>query len=478
MYEFRMPSLGADMEAGRLTRWLVKPGDRVKRGDIVAIIETEKSDIEVEIFASGEVERLLVERGEKVPVGTLMATLRTDGEEAARPETSPPVPLSHRPPTGRERGDEIRTGVAPPGGLLVMEGEKPSLLPAPAEVGATIQATSPLSREEGGRWERGTGGEGLRASPAARRRARELDLDLAAVSGTGPGGAVTLADVELAAHPTPVPAAPPPPPHRPHVHPVARNMAEALGVDLSQVTGTGIGGAVTKADVEAAAAPRDRAASMRRAIGAAMARSKREIPHYYLSATIDMRRALAWLEEENRRRPVEERLLPAVLLLKAVALALRKVPELNGLWVDGAFRPSEAVHVGVAVSIRGGGLIAPAIHDADKRSLGELMAALRDLVQRARAGTLRSSEMTDPTITVTNLGDQGVETVFGVIYPPQVALVGLGRIVERPWAEGGMLGVRPVLTATLSADHRASDGHRGALFLTALDQLLQKPETL
>jgi len=260
---------------------------------------------------------------------------------------------------------------------------------------------------------------------------------------------------------------------------VARKMAEELGIDLAKVTGTGIGGAVAKADVEAAAAaPRDRAASMRRAIGAAMARSKREIPHYYLSATIDMRRALAWLEEENRKRSVEERLLPAVLLLKAVALALRKVPELNGFWVDDTFRPSEAVHVGVAVSIRGGGLIAPALHDVDKRSLGELMAALRDLVQRARAGTLRSSEMTDSTVTVTNLGDQGVETVFGVIYPPQVALVGFGRIVERPWAEGGMLGVRPVLTATLSADHRASDGHRGALFLTALDQLLQKPETL
>jgi pyruvate dehydrogenase E2 component (dihydrolipoamide acetyltransferase) len=166
------------------------------------------------------------------------------------------------------------------------------------------------------------------------------------------------------------------------------------------------------------------------------------------------------------------------VLLKAVALALRKVPELNGFWVDGAFQPSAAIHLGVAVAIRGGGLIAPAIHDTDQKSLGELMAALRDLVQRARAGTLRSSEMSDPTITVTNLGDQGVETVFGVIYPPQVALVGLGRIAERPWAENGLLGVRPVLTATLSADHRATDGHRGGLFLAALDHLLQEPEKL
>ncbi|MFY9820930.1 MAG: dihydrolipoamide acetyltransferase family protein, partial [Thermoanaerobaculia bacterium] len=210
----------------------------------------------------------------------------------------------------------------------------------------------------------------------------------------------------------------------------------------------------------------------------AMARSKREIPHYYLATEIDMGRALAWLEEENRKLPVEERLLPAAVLLKAVALALRKVPELNGSWTDGAFQPSAAIHLGVAVATRGGGLIAPAIHDTDKKSLGELMAALRDLVQRARAGTLRSSEMSDPTITVTNLGDQGVETVFGVIYPPQVALVGLGRITERPWAENGLLGVRPALTATLAADHRVTDGHRGGLFLAALDQLLQQPEAL
>jgi pyruvate dehydrogenase E2 component (dihydrolipoamide acetyltransferase) len=217
---------------------------------------------------------------------------------------------------------------------------------------------------------------------------------------------------------------------------------------------------------------------MRRAIAAAMARSKREIPHYYLAAPVDMRRALGWLAEENRRRPVEERLLPAAPLLKAVALALRQVPELNGFWLDGAFQPSAAVHLGVAIAIRGGGLIAPALHDADRKSVGELMAGLRDLVQRARAGTLRSSEASDPTVTVTNLGDQGVETVFGVIYPPQVALVGLGRIVDRPWAEGGLLGVRPVLTATLAADHRASDGHRGGLFLAALDRLLQEPEKL
>ena len=217
---------------------------------------------------------------------------------------------------------------------------------------------------------------------------------------------------------------------------------------------------------------------MRQAIGALMARSKREIPHYYLQTQIDMSRALEWLQEENLRRPVAERLLPSALLLSAVAGAAAATPALNGFWVDDAFRPADGVHLGVAISLRGGGLIAPALRDAGRMTLDQLMAGLRDLVTRARSGRLRASEMSDPTITVTNLGEQGVELVHGVIYPPQVALVGFGGIHERPWAADGMIGARPVVTATLAADHRASDGHAGSRFLTLVDHRLQKPEEL
>jgi pyruvate dehydrogenase E2 component (dihydrolipoamide acetyltransferase) len=184
------------------------------------------------------------------------------------------------------------------------------------------------------------------------------------------------------------------------------------------------------------------------------------------------------LEAENQKRPIKERLLPAVLLLKAVALALGDVPELNGYWIDDRHQPQEAVHIGFAIALRQGGLIAPAIHHVDLKSLDELMEALRELIPRARSGRLRSSEMTAATITVTNLGDLGVETVYGVIYPPQVALVGFGKIMEQPWAENGMLGIRPVLTATLAADHRATDGRRGAQFLDALNHYLQEAATL
>ncbi len=218
--------------------------------------------------------------------------------------------------------------------------------------------------------------------------------------------------------------------------------------------------------------------AMRRVIAAAMARSKREIPHYYLATTIDMRKSLDWLAAENAKRPVTKRLLYSALLIRAVALALRDTPELNGFWIDNAFKSGDGIHIGVAISLRQGGLINPAIHDVDKKNLDELMESMLDLVNRARTGHLRSSELSDGTITVTNLGEQGVESVFGVIYPPQVALVGFGKITERPVAANGMLGIRPMIDATLAADHRVSDGHRGGRFLLAVDRLLQEPEKL
>jgi pyruvate dehydrogenase E2 component (dihydrolipoamide acetyltransferase) len=292
-------------------------------------------------------------------------------------------------------------------------------------------------------------------------------VDLQALVGTGPDGVVTVADVEAAveaaaAVPTPAPAG----------KRAARKAAAKQATPAEKAAEKPAEKPAEKADKA------DKAAAMRAAIAALMARSKKEIPHYYLQTTIDVSRALELVRQRNEGRGVSERLVPAAVLLKATALAVRRVPEVNGFFVDGAFRPGERVHLGVAVALRGGGLVAPAIHDADTLSLDELMAALKDLVARARAGRLRGSEMSDPTITVTNLGDQGVELVHGVIYPPQVALVGFGRVVERPWAVDGMLAVRPVLTATLAADHRVTDGHRGGLFLTAVETLLQKPEEL
>jgi pyruvate dehydrogenase E2 component (dihydrolipoamide acetyltransferase) len=291
---------------------------------------------------------------------------------------------------------------------------------------------------------------------------------------------------KLAPLPPVAPAAAAPSARR-RISPAARKHAEDLGVDLEKVQGSGPQAAVTVEDVERMKVPANeqkeeiekaRALNMRSAIAAAMGRSKRDIPHYYLSETVPMLRASGWLAQENAKRPITGRLLMAVLQLKAVALALGKFPDLNGFFRDGAHVPSAAAHVGVAISLRQGGLVAPAIHDVQAKSLDELMRSLSDLVKRARAGSLRSSEMSDPTITVTNLGEGGVESVFAIIYPPQVAIVGFGTIAERPWVQAGELRVAPTVVASLAADHRASDGHRGALFLAEIARLLQEPEKL
>lgn len=423
-----MPSLGADMESGTLLEWYVKPGDAVKRGDIVAVVDTSKAEIEVEIFQDGVIDELLVPEGTRVPVGTVLATVRPIATVAVA--AVPPAPTSE--------------AATPPAAPVPESAAVPALVVAavPAPVVAAAARPSPVMAE----------GHRLRISPLARRAAEQLGVDLSAVSGSGPNGAVTRADVERASSkPLTAPAARAPAPAPPSIAPTSPPPD---------------------------AAPTDRQAAMREAIGALMARSKREIPHYYLELPIDMSVPLEWLHEANLSRPVTDRLLPSVLLLSAVARAATEMPEMNGFWVDGAFRPGGGVHLGVAISLRGGGLIAPALHDADQKSLDEIMAGVRDLVQRARTGRLRSSEMSDPTITVTNLGERGVDLVHGVIYPPQVALVGFGGVRERPWAVEGMLGVRPVVTATLAADHRASDGHAGSRFLTLIDRQLQNPEAL
>lgn len=281
---------------------------------------------------------------------------------------------------------------------------------------------------------------------------------------------------------TPAPPAVPETEVRARVSPAARRLAAELSVNLATVHGTGPDGAVTLDDVRKAGgqveARADRGERMRQAIAAAVTRSKREIPHYYIGHTIDLGPALAWLAERNRDRPIARRLVHSALLLKAVALTLRDFPELNARWGEGRVVPDADINVGLAIALRDGGLVAPALHTADVLSVDELMARMMDLVERARAGALRSSEVADPTITVTILGDRGVDTVYGVIYPPQVAIVGFGTVVERPWVVDGAVVARQLVRATLAADHRVSDGHRGALFLAAVAGRLQDPARL
>jgi pyruvate dehydrogenase E2 component (dihydrolipoamide acetyltransferase) len=362
--EFRMPSLGSDMEGGKLVEWRVQPGTEVHRGDVVALVETEKGVIEVEAYVEGRVEKLLVSPGERSPVGAVLALLSGDAPGAA-----PEAPQRQR------------------------------------------------------------------VSPAARARAASLGVALEGLKGSGPGGAVTLQDVEAA-------------------------------------TATLAAAAATPAT------PATAAAGMRHAIALAMSRAKREIPHYYLQLAMDLEPARAWLEAYNKPLAVPDRLLMTVLQIKAVARAARQRPGFSGYFQHEAFVPGPSVNVGVAIALRGGGLVAPAIADADGKSLAVLMRELQELVARVRGGHLRSTELSSATITVTSLGEEGVDAIWPVINPPQVAIVAFGSLMPRPWVIDGQVLARPVMTVSLAADHRVSDGRQGAQFLAAVRDQLARPSEL
>ncbi len=218
--------------------------------------------------------------------------------------------------------------------------------------------------------------------------------------------------------------------------------------------------------------------AMRAVIGSAMAKAKREIPHYYLGHTLDFGAARAWVARHNAALAIQDRLVEGVLLTKAVALAAARVEGFNGYFREGRFERVAEVHVGTAIALRGGGLVAPALLDADRKDLKTLMREFSDLVKRVRAGHMRSSEFTAATITVTSLGEEGVETLYPIIHAPQVAIVGAGRVAERPWVHAGGLAVRPLLHLTLAADHRVTDGRIGSRFLQAIAELLAHPEKL
>jgi pyruvate dehydrogenase E2 component (dihydrolipoamide acetyltransferase) len=380
--EFRLPALGADMDEGTIVQWNVAPGSVVKRGDVVAVVETDKGAIDVEIFQDGVIREIVVQPGTKVPVGTVLAMLEgAEGPSAAEEKVS------------------------------AADGSPPPPVTESAATGAR-----------------------LKISPAARKRASELGIDVATLQGSGPGGVITLEDAERSPRPS---------------------------------------RARTEEPVEPKAGE-----GMREAIAAAMSRSKREIPHYYLSTTVDVTPATDWLTAHNASAPVAERLLFAVLLVKAIALTCDEMPGFSGFYRDGRFEASPAVHVGVAVALRGGGLVAPAIMETAGKSLTALMDDFRALVMRARAGRLRASELAAPTIILTSLGESSVDAVFPIIQPPQVAIVGAGEVVTRPWVIGDTVQPRQVVTISLGADHRVTDGRLGAQFLARIAQRLADPGSL
>lgn len=388
MSEFKMPSLGADMQYARLIEWFVKPGDTVKRGDVIADVETEKGDIDVEVYEDGVVQELVATPGDKLPVGAVLARIGSTGQQAK---------LTQKQKKEQDEG----TNAIPPQG------------------------------EHGTR---------IKVSPLARKMAQSKGINLSEIKGSGAGGTIHKSDIESYLKKLNIPE-------------------PETGMDTSSK----------------AAKPSTR---MRTAIAAAMSKSNLEIPHYYLQTNIDMTKSLDWMEHKNQQRNIKERLVPVALVMRAIAKALEKVPQLNGYWKKGQMEIQESINIGFAISLRQGGLAIPAVLNPDLKTIDEVMSDIKDITQRTRNGKLTTAELSGSTITLTSLGDRGVSTVFGVIYPPQVALVGIGKIIKQPWATGDMLGVRPVMSVTLAADHRASDGHLGGRFLELLDKNLQNPDTL
>jgi pyruvate dehydrogenase E2 component (dihydrolipoamide acetyltransferase) len=391
MIEFLMPSLGADMEDGTLIEWKKKTGDTVKRGDIIAEVETQKGLIEIEVFEEGIIDKLLVQEGTKVPVGTIMALINPIGVPL---ETKKEAPIELHPI------EEKRT------------------------VGITQEKADQIH---------------IKVSPLAKKIAEDNHIVLSQITGSGSDGAITKEDVELA---------------------IAQR--DSIKKDMAPVQTEEKEGSVV---------------AIRAAIAAAMSKSNREIPHYYLEKKINLTKALTWLQEINTQRSVQSRLLPVVLFIKAIAKTLVEFPDLNAIW-DNGVHPQKDINIGFVVALHHGGIMVPAIHQADQKSLDEIMAALNDLIPRARNLRLRSSDLSDSTITLTSIGEGGADSVFGVIYPPQVAIVGFGSISEQPFAENGMLGIRSVVNVSLAGDHRATDGLTGSLFLSLLSKNLQKPESL
>lgn len=397
-----MPSLGADMEDGTLVEWRVKPGDRVKRGDIVADVDTQKGLIEIEVFDEGKIHQLIIKEGEKIPVGTVMALIIPEGEPKISRKKTTLVKGETEPKEKKKKKNEV---------------QKKAIEPRAKDI-----ATESVDRKK--------------ISPLARKIAAEKGIGISTITGTGPGGSIVVKDVEQA--------------------------AKGKGKSRERV----------KEDKKVQIAK-----GLRSAIASAMSKSNREIPHFYLEAKIDMSKALAWLNETNKQREVKNRLLSIVLLIKAMAKAVKKVPEVNAYWENG-LHLKEAINIGFAVSLRQGGVVIPAIQDAEGKSLSELMLLLNDLIPRAKALKLRSSELSESTITLSNIGEGNVATVFGVIYPPQVAIVGFGSINEEAWVENGSISARPVIHVTLAADHRAIDGYLGSRFLSAIKDNLQNPSEL
>ena len=430
--EVTMPQMGADMVEGTLVRWLKQVGDTVRRGDVIAEIETDKATVELEAFESGTILKLVANEGDIVPVGDVIAILGDPAEAPPEVERKP-VP----PPAKREIEPELKAAAA--------------TAKAAEPAAATAQAEEP----EDGR---------IRISPVARKIAREAGIDIRTLKGSGPDGRILRRDVEAAiaalaarpaaAAPAPAPAAtrpetPAPAPARPAPAP-APAAAGGETIELGK---------------------------MRKAIAHRMTLSKQTQPHYYLTLDIDMTDALAFRSQLNAGLSEGQKVTINDLIVKACALALERHPKFNAAYSDDGFRMHERINICIGIALDEG-LIAPAVLDCQAKSLGRIAQETKDLIERARAGKLTAAEYGEGTFTITNLGAYGVETLIGIINPSQAAILGVGAVMPKPVVRDGEIVIRQVMKVALSADHRVTDGVEGARFIKEIQGILEQPATL
>ena len=451
-----MPQMGYDMQEGTVVRWVKREGEEVARGEVLAEIETDKATVEYEAFVGGVLRKIVAEEGVAIPVGDLIAVITAPDEQLP---------------------DDL--GISPPAATPVAA--------QPAAVSPSPEGTPVASASSE-----------IRASPIARRIAREHGIELATLTGSGPGGRIVEADVLAAAQAKAQEAMVASAPGGVLASPIARRLARERGIDIATLTGSGPGGRIVEADVLAAseaapvAAPAPAQAEapaaeepvdrldlsrMRQTIARVTGDSKRDIPHFYVSSDVDMSRAMALRADVNQAVPSESRVSVNDLIVKACAMALQRYPKFNAFFRGDHLQMNANVNIGIAIALESG-LIVPGINDCQDKKLVELAAASRDLISRAHTGTLRNEEYSGTTFSISNLGMFDVDSFTAIIYPPHAAILAVGRVKEQPVVRDGQVVVCQMMNATLSVDHRVADGSEAAQMLMEVKRLLETPVSL
>jgi pyruvate dehydrogenase E2 component (dihydrolipoamide acetyltransferase) len=417
--------MGADMTEGTIVKWFKQVGEAVERGELLAEIETDKANVEIEAFESGTLIKLIAEEGEVVPVGEVIALLGEPNEAAPDVERKPPAQ-----PDKRDIEPEVKAA---------------SQAPAKAPAASTVR--EPEEEPKAAPSDNGR----VRISPVARKIANEAGFDYAAVRGSGPDGRILRKDIEQAIERGPS---------------LQHSRAEQVR-PAEQARPAG------RAPASAPAA----LSKMRQAIARRMTQSKTTAPHYYLTLDVDMTAALEFRSQINANATEEQRVSINDLIVKACAIALERQPKFNAEFHDTGLEMHERVNVCIGVALDDG-LIAPAVLDCQSKSLGRIAIETKDLIERAKAGRLKSDEYSEGTFTITNLGAYGVEMLIGIINPPQAAILGVGSVMAAPVVRDNQVVVRQVMKLALSADHRVTDGAEGAMFIKEIQQLLEAPAAL